>query len=114
MTYYPMTVCPRIGMGYDCHYGLSNYPNGCTDCGRGTKEGRPVLVTEDKIFQQNADGTWSEAIPLPFYGLRKHCSCGRKFWREANYYRHYQREHTDGIAYERTPTGMVVLDRRFQ
>lgn len=73
-----------------------------------------MLITDDKIYQQNFDGTWSEGIELPMYGLRKGCKCGRKFWREANYKRHYQKAHTNGIAYERTPTGLVVIDRRFQ
>lgn len=73
-----------------------------------------MLLTNDKIWQQNADGTWSEAVPLPLYGLFKGCSCGRKFLRERSYYRHYQQAHTDGMAYNRTPQGLIPIDRRFQ
>lgn len=38
---------------------------------------------------QNKRGEWVPSIPLPFYGLRKQCSCGKKFWRESRYYEHY-------------------------
>jgi len=74
-----------------------------------------MLSTNDKIYQHNADGTWSEAVELPgYYGFKKSCRCGKSFWREKSYYRHFQRAHTDGIAYNRTPTGLIVIDRRFQ
>lgn len=74
-----------------------------------------MLVAEDRmVYQHNADDTWSEAIPLPFFGLRKVCQCGKKFWKVNNYKRHYQKAHTNGIAYSRTPQGLVVIDRRFQ
>jgi len=73
-----------------------------------------VLHTEGKFYQQNADGTWSEAVPLPLYGLKKRCDCGKSFWKEKNYYRHYQQKHTDGMAYQRTPSGLIAIDRRFQ
>ena len=59
-------------------------------------------------FQQNEDGTWSEAVPLPFYGLRKGCYCGKKFWKEENYRTHYLEQHTDGKRYNRTPKGLVI------
>lgn len=72
-----------------------------------------MLYTNDQVYQHNADDTWSQAVPLPLYGLRKTCGCGRSFWREKNYIRHYQLQHTDGIAYERTPQGLVPIDRRF-
>ncbi len=36
---------------------------------------------------------WVPAIPLPFYGLRKGCSCGRKFWTSAGYRGHYALTH---------------------
>lgn len=63
-------------------------------------------------YQQNKDGTWSHAVPLPFYGLKKKCECGRSFWKEANYRKHYLTKHTDGVRYNRTTTGMVAQDRR--
>lgn len=42
---------------------------------------------------QNALGQWVPSIPLPFYGLRKHCGCGRKFWTEEGYRGHYALAH---------------------
>lgn len=72
-----------------------------------------MLYTDNEVYQHNEDGTWSQAIPLPLYGLRKTCGCGSSFWREKNYKRHYQLQHTDGVAYDRTPTGLVPIDRRF-
>jgi hypothetical protein len=42
---------------------------------------------------QNADGKWVPAIPLPLYGLRKHCRCGRKYWTLAGYRGHYALAH---------------------
>lgn len=41
----------------------------------------------------NQRGEWVPAIPLPYYGLRKHCSCGRKFWTAAGYQGHYALAH---------------------
>lgn len=38
---------------------------------------------------QNKRGEVMPAIPLPFYGVRKQCCCGAKFWTEARYYEHY-------------------------
>ena len=72
-----------------------------------------INMTQPQNLQQNPDGTWSEAVPLPFYGIRKKCSCGKKFWREENYVRHYKKHHTTGILYKHTPTGMVVVGRRY-
>lgn len=46
---------------------------------------------------QNSRGEWIPAIPLPFYGLRKICECGDKFWYEKNYRAHYALEHILGI-----------------
>ncbi len=42
---------------------------------------------------QNKRGQWVPAIPLPFYGLRKHCHCGRKFWTMDGYRGHYALAH---------------------
>lgn len=72
-----------------------------------------LMINESGNWQENEDGTWSEAVPLPFYGLRKHCpSCREKFWRESSYVRHYQQKHTDGVRYKRTPTDMIALGRK--
>lgn len=34
-------------------------------------------------------GRWEVAIPLPYYGLRKQCKCGAKFWTIRGYHGHY-------------------------
>ena len=69
------------------------------------------MINNEGVFQENADGTWSEAIPLPYYGLRKHCSCGKKFWKEESYRKHYAERHTDGRSYTRTVKGLVVAPK---
>jgi len=43
--------------------------------------------------QTNDRGQWVPAIPVPFYGLRKHCECGRKFWTIGGYQGHYALVH---------------------
>jgi hypothetical protein len=50
-----------------------------------------------------ADGCWVPSIPLPFYGFRKSCECGKKFWREVSYEGHWQIAHSglDRIYYKR-------------
>lgn len=65
------------------------------------------MHNQDGNWQQNQDGTWSEAIPLPFYGLRKGCYCGKKFWKEEKYRQHYRNTHTNGKRYDRSPTGLI-------
>ena len=42
---------------------------------------------------QNARGEWVPSIPLPMYGIRKRCECGRKFWTAAGYRGHYALDH---------------------
>lgn len=42
---------------------------------------------------QNARGEWVPSIPLPLYGLRKRCECGRKFWTMDGYRGHYALRH---------------------
>lgn len=54
--------------------------------------GRDITMT------QNRDGDWVPAIPLPMYGLRKHCKCGRKFWTEDAYRGHYALAHVLRLA----------------
>jgi hypothetical protein len=44
-------------------------------------------VTVEQV--QNERGQWVPAVPLPFFGLRKRCSCGRKFWTMDGYRGHY-------------------------
>ena len=49
--------------------------------------GETLDVTVNQV--RNERGQWVPAIPLPFYGLRKHCGCGRKFWTMDGYRGHY-------------------------
>lgn len=42
---------------------------------------------------QNDRGEWVPAIPLPLYGVRKECTCGRKFWTMGGYRGHYALVH---------------------
>lgn len=44
-------------------------------------------------FAQNGEGDWVPAIPLPFIGLRKKCTCGAKFWTTEGYRAHYALRH---------------------
>ena len=69
---------------------------------------RNLTITDSGNYQENADGTWSEAVPLPFYGLRKQCACGKKFWKEQSYHKHYVTKHTDGKKYFRNVSGFHV------
>lgn len=62
-------------------------------------------------MQQNEDGSWSAAIPLPFYGIKKRCVCGKSFWKESNYRTHYIDRHTDGLKYTRLKTGFHAVER---
>lgn len=41
----------------------------------------------------NKDKKWVPAIPEPYYGIRKECVCGRKFWTKEGYKAHYALEH---------------------
>lgn len=72
-----------------------------------------LLHNQDGNWQQNPDGNWSKAIPLPLYGFKKTCQCGKSFWKEANYRKHYQQMHTDGVSYKRTPTGLLAEERKY-
>lgn len=70
-----------------------------------------LLIHDGTNWSQNDDGTWSEAIPMPMYGLRKSCSCGEKFWSMRSYENHYRSNHTDGLAYIRKPEGFLASYR---
>lgn len=48
------------------------------------------------VTAQNRRGEYVPAIPLPFIGLRKKCSCGAKFWTYKGYQGHYAYEHILG------------------
>jgi hypothetical protein len=45
------------------------------------------------VSTKNEEGQWVPAIPLPLYGARKHCHCGRRFWTIAGYRGHYALRH---------------------
>lgn len=45
------------------------------------------------VTMRNNRGEWVPAIPLPFFGIRKGCSCGRKFWTMRGYKLHYALDH---------------------
>lgn len=45
------------------------------------------------VTMENKRGEWVPAIPMPLFGLKKGCSCGRKFWKLRNYEAHYAYEH---------------------
>jgi hypothetical protein len=45
------------------------------------------------VSMQNERGEWVPALPEPFYGLRKRCDCGAKFWTKKAYQAHYALEH---------------------
>ena len=62
-------------------------------------------------MQQNEDGSWSQSIPLPFYGIKKKCDCGKSFWKESNFRKHFIEKHTDGLKYMRDKTGFHAVER---
>jgi hypothetical protein len=51
------------------------------------------LHEQPEVTTQNDRGEWVPAIPLPLYGLRKHCTCGRRFWTMGGYRGHYALAH---------------------
>lgn len=50
-------------------------------------------MKSNKVQMKNKRGEWVPAVPLPFYGFRKICSCGAKFWTEEGYNGHYAYQH---------------------
>lgn len=44
-------------------------------------------------LMQNKLGEWVPAIPLPFFGFRRKCRCGAKFWTLEGYRGHYALAH---------------------
>ena len=47
----------------------------------------------NKNLTQNQDGNWIPAIPEPYYGMRKWCECGERFWTLEGYRAHYSYVH---------------------
>lgn len=63
-------------------------------------------------MQQDPDGLWRAAVPLPFYfAFRKGCHCGKRFWKQESYEAHYVEAHTDSLRYKRTPEGVHAVER---
>lgn len=56
-------------------------------------EGDTETGTPGGITTENDHGEWVPAIPVPFYGLRKGCHCGQKFWTMPGYRGHYALAH---------------------
>lgn len=52
---------------------------------------------QPQVKTKNRDSEWMPSIPLPLYGLRKHCRCGRKFWTAEGYEGHYALAHILGM-----------------
>ena len=44
-------------------------------------------------LMENGRKEWVPSIPLPFYGIKKRCGCGKTFWRYENYLAHYALHH---------------------
>jgi len=72
-----------------------------------------IMINNNGVWQENADKSWSQSVPLPLYvGVfrkRYQCECGEKFVLEGGYETHYKRVHTDGKRYKRTSTGLEQL-----
>lgn len=63
------------------------------------------------ILTQEPDGTFRQAQPTPFIGLRITCiDCGRKywFWQETQWQEHWRNVHRDTRIFIRTPMGIEV------
>ncbi len=58
-----------------------------------TTHGKITRYSNETVTMENKRGEWIPAIPLPFYGLKKRCNCGRSFWKFKNYQEHYALEH---------------------
>ena len=52
------------------------------------------VVDKTVPLQQNKNGLFVPAIPIPFYfAIRKGCHCGEKFWTDEGYKGHYAIKH---------------------
>jgi len=52
---------------------------------------------QESVRTQNKYGEFVPAIPLPYYGFKKQCSCGKSFWTEKHYREHFALEHILGL-----------------
>lgn len=63
------------------------------------------------ILTKEPDGTWREAMPFPFIGIRITCAdCGKKFWfwQQDKWREHWKKLHRDTRIFIRTPRGVEV------
>ncbi len=51
----------------------------------------------NKNMTENKRCEYVPSIPLPYYGIKKKCECGEKFWTEKGYRAHYALEHILGL-----------------
>jgi hypothetical protein len=64
---------------------------------------KPIYIMNDNGIHlmttstQNKNGEWVPAIPEPYYGVRKTCDCGSKFWTYKGYQGHYALKHILGL-----------------
>lgn len=56
-------------------------------------EPRTTPATAAAVTTENERGECVPAIPLPLFGLKKQCGCGKSFWKQRNYEAHYAHEH---------------------
>lgn len=64
------------------------------------RQGKPPRPSRDydrNTSAQNRRGEWVPSIPLPFFGFRKRCRCGARFWTLIGYRAHYALEHILGM-----------------
>lgn len=59
---------------------------------------REAWLAASETVTQNDRGEWVPAVPVPLYGLRKRCECGRKFWTARGYEGHYALVHILGLG----------------
>lgn len=52
-----------------------------------------ISSDSEYVKMENSRGEWVPAIPLPYYGIKKRCTCGQSFWKYDNYLAHYALKH---------------------
>lgn len=57
-----------------------------------------TAIAANRVSVLNERGEWVPAIPLPHFGMRKACDCGRRFWTLNGYRGHYALEHILGLS----------------
>ena len=64
-------------------------------CQRWSRQDGDTAMTEYKgsFALRGPEDLWLPGIPLPLYGIRKRCGCGRAFWTMSGYRAHYALAH---------------------